>query len=409
MSVIFRQKELNILFPFYLHSLIISLSKVILPFYVLYFLHIGLNFWQIALIGSARSIASLLFEIPTGAVADTYGRKFSVILGHILSGVTLLFVPFVKNFYFIIFLFVIDALFETLISGADRAWAVDLLKEKKKDNLIDSYFLKTRAFRNIGLVISPIIAAFILSRFNMSLLWTVFGVGTILSSAILFFGKESKNIFYQELDKETQQIVGIKNFKSHIKESLKIILSSKIILLLFLGVFIFYFVDEITSLAWTPFLEKNNIPLPAIGYLFSVIAAIGIVLPFAIEKILYKKKKTDILIFTMSLYAVLLLSLGFLNKSFFIVIIFILFNLSEEIYTPIEEALTNSYINTKNRATILSTKSIIESFSSIAGGPVAGIVIAVFSLKNSIIFSGFLLLFLPFIYFLIKIKEMRTE
>jgi MFS family permease len=74
----FQKNELKILSPFYAHSLLFNLSKVIMPFYVLYFLDIGFSFFQIALISSIRSAISLIFEIPTGVIADKYGRKKSV-------------------------------------------------------------------------------------------------------------------------------------------------------------------------------------------------------------------------------------------------------------------------------------------------------------------------------------------
>ncbi len=41
-----------------------------------------------------------------------------------------------------------NAIFETLFSGADTAWVVDMLHEKKK-KLVNAYFSKKRVFRNI--------------------------------------------------------------------------------------------------------------------------------------------------------------------------------------------------------------------------------------------------------------------
>jgi hypothetical protein len=68
------------LHPFYLSTFIQSTSKLITPFYIIYLFSIGLEFRQIALISSFRSIVGLICEIPTGVVADLYGKKFSVIL-----------------------------------------------------------------------------------------------------------------------------------------------------------------------------------------------------------------------------------------------------------------------------------------------------------------------------------------
>lgn len=162
----FKKNEIKLLFPFYAQSLLFNLSKVIMPFYVLYFLHIGFSFFQIALIGSIRSIVALVFEIPTGAMADKYGRKISVILGYLLTAISLALIPIWNKFYIVAIIFAFDALFETLVSGADRAWAVDLIESTDK-SMTDRYFLRTRMFRNIGMVIAPLIGGYIVATSNM--------------------------------------------------------------------------------------------------------------------------------------------------------------------------------------------------------------------------------------------------
>jgi len=111
----FKKGELKLLSPFYAHSLIFNLTKVIMPFYVLYFLGIGLSFLQISLISGIRSAVAIIFEIPTGVIADKYGRKNSVIFGYLFTAVSLALIPLSNNFYIIAAIFAIDAFFETFI------------------------------------------------------------------------------------------------------------------------------------------------------------------------------------------------------------------------------------------------------------------------------------------------------
>jgi len=396
----FKRNELRLLWPFYLQSLFLSLSKLIMPFYVLYFLGIGLNFFQIAIIGSVRSIVSILFEAPTGAIADIFGRKTSVILGYLLSSLTLLLIFFAHNFYVIIIIFAFDALFETLVSGADRAWAVDLL-ESKQSKLVDTYFIRSRLFRNIGLIIAPILAGVVIGRMSMSYLWLFYAIGTFLSTMFLFFGKEvnpGENLSEIITVRESE----LKNFVDHIKQSFHLVSKSKILPLMFLAIFIFYFVEETTGLAWTPYLEKIGVALPMIGYLFSAIAIIGVIIPFVTERLLKYKSKLYVLFFTMLVYAILLIFVGFINLYLLIILVFVLFNSAEEIFLPLEDALTNFYLESKNRATILSFKSMVESFASIIGGPVAGYLLDILSLRQAIVFSGAILLTIPVLYSVIR-------
>jgi MFS family permease len=48
---------------------------------VIYFLQKGFTFTQISITASFIFIGITLFEIPTGAIADSIGRKKSVIIG----------------------------------------------------------------------------------------------------------------------------------------------------------------------------------------------------------------------------------------------------------------------------------------------------------------------------------------
>ena len=77
---IFKKDELKLLWPFYLESLVFGLSAVIMPFFIIYFLDLGLSYFKIALLGSVYSFFIFLFEVPTGAFADGFSRKYSSII-----------------------------------------------------------------------------------------------------------------------------------------------------------------------------------------------------------------------------------------------------------------------------------------------------------------------------------------
>ena len=397
----FKKNELKLLSPFYAQSLIFNLSKVIMPFYVLYFLSIGFSFFQIALISGIRSVVSLVFEIPTGVIADKYGRKLSVILGYFLTAVSLALVPIWDKFYIVAIIFAFNAFFETLISGADRAWPVDLIENTDK-SLLDKYFLKTRIFRNVGMIVAPLIAGGIVAVSSMKNLWFVFAAGIIFSTLILFWGKELR----QRRDRpKTSPKEQFGELIRDSKEAIKYALKNSIIILLFLGIFVFYFIDEITSLIWTPYLQKSGLNLPVIGYLFSIIAALGIILPAITQFLLKKRSKLFILFFAALGYSVLLFAAGKTNFALFIAILFVLFSSIDEIFLPLEESLTNEFIGSKHRAAVLSMKSMTESLASIIGAPVAGLLLGLITEKQAFMLSGFLILILPIIYFLVRRKK----
>lgn len=352
----------------------------------------------------------ILSEVPTGAIADIYSRKLSVVLGYVFMGITSMAVFFTKDYYLLIVIFGLNALSETLVSGAESAWAVNLAKGDTK--LSDKYFLKRRIFRNIGLVFAPILAGFIAKSFGMPTLWLVYGSGVMISATILILIKSDKKLALKsadaiddEDDEDEYESAAFKEVFLHLKETIKFIKNHSILSLVFLASFVFFFIEEFTSLAWTPLLQEKGLNEAAIGVIFSVIATVGIVLPLITDKLLNKLSKLQISIITTSMYALLLIVAGFVNPLFILVGIFVITYSLEEIIEPIEEALTNDFIDSKIRATALSLKSVVISLASIIGGPLAGFVMGYISLQNSILISGLLFLIIPVIYIISQKKK----
>ena len=86
---------------------------------------LGLTPLQLSLIGTVLMLTTLLFELPTGVIADVYGRKRSVLLGGALIGVCFVLVSLGHSFTLILLGAFSEALGGTLISGALDAWIAD--------------------------------------------------------------------------------------------------------------------------------------------------------------------------------------------------------------------------------------------------------------------------------------------
>jgi len=66
-------------------------------------------------------LAVVIFEVPTGYVADLFGRKTSVVLGGFLSGLCFSCLPFAKTYSELAIFEVVIAIAATLVSGAEDA------------------------------------------------------------------------------------------------------------------------------------------------------------------------------------------------------------------------------------------------------------------------------------------------
>jgi len=97
----------------------------------LFLMGAGLDIFQVMLVNTAFTVGQIIFEIPTGVVADTIGRKVSFLLGNITLFIsTLLYVASARfgwGFWAFVGASVIIGLGFTFQTGAVDAWLVDAL------------------------------------------------------------------------------------------------------------------------------------------------------------------------------------------------------------------------------------------------------------------------------------------
>ncbi len=86
---------------------------------------VGLNPFQMVLVGTLLEVTVLLFEVPTGAVADVYSRRLSVIIGLALVGCGFLLEGSIPMFWAVLGAQVLWGIGYTFLSGALQAWLAD--------------------------------------------------------------------------------------------------------------------------------------------------------------------------------------------------------------------------------------------------------------------------------------------
>jgi MFS family permease len=97
--------------------------------WMIYLASKGMSLTQLGLLETVFHITSFVMEVPTGAVADIFGRKISRILGRILSLISVVLLLAANSFLWFAISFVFTALSYNLESGAGDALIYDSLKE----------------------------------------------------------------------------------------------------------------------------------------------------------------------------------------------------------------------------------------------------------------------------------------
>jgi DHA3 family tetracycline resistance protein-like MFS transporter len=100
------------------------------PIIAVYYVRVvGLGPLQLVLLGTVVEVAGLLFEVPTGIVADLYSRRLSVTIGVLAVGACFLIQGLFPFLVAIVAAEVLRGIGGTFTSGALEAWIADEIGE----------------------------------------------------------------------------------------------------------------------------------------------------------------------------------------------------------------------------------------------------------------------------------------
>ena len=140
------------------------ISAVFVPFFTQWG---GLTYLAMFLLESWFMLACFLLEVPTGTVADRFGRKVSVALGClVLAGASLLFASAPSLVVFVLgeTLFAVAL---TLLSGADEALVYDSLKTLGRESEATRVVARLEAFKLAGILGGAVLGSLAAARYGL--------------------------------------------------------------------------------------------------------------------------------------------------------------------------------------------------------------------------------------------------
>lgn len=139
-----------------LSALFVAAASIIWGVNTLFLLDAGLDIFQVMLVNATFSAGQIVFEIPTGVVADTVGRRASFLLGiGSLAVATLIYVGssvWHLGLAGFILASVLLGFGFTCQTGAVDAWMVDALDASGHTGSKDHVFARTGIFVNISML-----------------------------------------------------------------------------------------------------------------------------------------------------------------------------------------------------------------------------------------------------------------
>ncbi len=129
------------------------------PFIILFFREMGLSFLEIGGLFSIREIATNLLEIPTGVIADAYGRRKAMIASFFFYLLSFALFYLVPRFSIYVLAMILFAFGETFRSGTHKAMILEYLRIKGIEEQKVEYYGHTRAASQFGSALAALIAA----------------------------------------------------------------------------------------------------------------------------------------------------------------------------------------------------------------------------------------------------------
>jgi len=355
---------------------------MIQPYTYIYFRELGFTFTQIASFTSAMMISLFIFEVPTGIVADLYGRKKSVFIGLLITGAAPIIISLSNNYFIILVSYIFIGLGITFISGAEDALIVDNLKFHKREDLIKEYYIKMSSFMGLGTVVAFLLGSLIVKMYGIKPLWYIWGIGYLFSAVLLLFIKEFGFVPHSE------KVSYLKKIITPVKSSFNFIRSNKTFLNYLIGSTILTVMFVQRDL-WNIFLTENGVPQSSLSIIAAITSIFIIFLPWLSKSVLSIKRA---LIFTTILRVLILISALFINNSTVMlgVILFIILGSLSSFESPLTSTFIQSQIDSKNRATIGSVMSMMYSVVGAVAGLFIGLVTDFIGIRYSIaLFSIF--------------------
>lgn len=330
--------------------------------WVLYLGFKGMTLAQIGLLEGIFHITGFISEIPTGALADLFGRKKIIIIGRITSLISAIIMLFSNSFMGFAIGFILSAWGYNLNSGSEEALIYDTLKKLDREE----EFLKVNGKINLIIEVSQGLAVFIggiLSQIDFSISYiTAVVIGSI--SLVL----STRFIEVDVIRKENQSI----NIINHLKQSIDIVKNNKRLLNILIFFPLIYTFSAIVYFYGQQLfndMEYSRISISIIFLFNGIFSSLGAILSSKIYK-KYKSLGWIMISISISVFTIFMgIGKGNLSIVFFLGIGFL-----TSILQPISSNFINSMVESNQRATIISVESMFYSIMMIILFPICGFI-----------------------------------
>lgn len=367
----------------------------------LFLLDAGLTNAQAFAANAFFTAGLVLFEVPTGVVADTRGRRMSYLVGSLTLTIATLAYLWMWRIHAPFWAWALASIFLgfgfTFFSGAVQAWLVDALEGSGFDGKLEAVFARGKIVEGIAMLTGSVAGGYIAQVTSLGVPYIARAVALALSFALAF-------LLMRDVGFEPRRTGNlVVEVKSIMRGALKHGLGNPPVRWVMLAA---PFVDGVSIYAFyaaQPFLLDLYGDPRAYG-VAGLAAAIfagaqiagGLLVPH-LRHVFHRR--TSVLIAAMSVSTIILALIGLLPRFAIAVALLVVWALLFAAVSPVRQAYLNGLIASQHRATVLSFDSLLGSGGGVVWQPLLGRAADVWGYATSYLCSaGIQLLSIPFLW-----------
>ncbi|HEX5062629.1 MAG TPA: MFS transporter [Kofleriaceae bacterium] len=336
------------------------------------------------------TLGLVLFEIPTGMVADTYGRRTSYLLGaaiQLVGNVLYVWMWYVHGpFWGWAIASLLLGFGYTFFSGALEAWLVDALEHAGYDGDLDPIFAKNQIVIGAAMLVGTIAGGFIAQAAALGVPYLV-RAGLQLVSFVVAF------VLMKDIGFSPERAVGfVKQVRALARAGWTYGIKNRPVRWVMLAAPFYMGTGIYGFYAAQPYLLELFGDKQAIGVAGIAAAGVGatqVAGGFAVPLVRkHFRRRTHMLIACAGLTTVSLVLMGLVQIFAVVVTLLVLWAIAFAVNTPVRQAYINSLIPSNERATVLSFDSMVNSTGGVAFQPILGRVADTAGYAASYIVSG---------------------
>ncbi len=374
----------------------------------LFLLDAGLSITQAFAANAFFTVGQVLFEVPTGVVADTAGRRTSYLWGAATLFITTIMYYLLWQQHGPFWLWAITSVLLglgfTFFSGATEAWLVDALKFTNFKGSLESAFAKGQIASGAAMLSGTFAGGLIAQYSNLGVPYLLriimLGLTFISAFALMkdvgFVSRKGKSV-----GKEVRLIL-----KASLDHGLR---NPPVRWVMFSGLFL-WGVGIYGFYAAQPYLLElfgNSKSYVIAGIGASIVAGTQILGGFMVPHLrrLFARR-TSLLMFATIASGLTLLVIGLVPNFWVVLGALAIWATMFAASVPVRQAYINDLIPSEQRATVLSSDNLIGSSGGVFMQPALGKAADVWGYATSYVISGVLqLLALPFIWLARRTKS----